>query len=42
MIHISESTLVLLIALGLYLLACVWFEITEAVGRWFTKRRDKK
>ena len=40
MIHISEGTLVLLVALGLYLLACVWFEITEAFHRW--KERRKK
>ena len=41
-INISEGTLVLLVALGLYLLACVWFEITDAVGRWFTQRRKKR
>ena len=39
--NISESTLVLLIALAVYILACVWYEITDAIGRW-KKRRKKK
>lgn len=39
--NISESTLVLLIALGLYLLACVWCEITDAIDRWKERRKKK-
>lgn len=39
--NISESTLVLLIALGLYLLACVWYEITDAIDRWKERRKKK-
>lgn len=41
MIHISESTLVLLIALAIYLLACLWYEITEAFHRWKERRKKK-
>lgn len=41
MIHISESTLVLLIAMALYLLACLWCEISDAIDRWKERRKKK-
>lgn len=40
-INISESTVVLFFALGLYLLACVWYEITDAIAKWKNRRKMK-
>ena len=39
--NISEGALVLFIALVLYVLAIVWYEVSEALDRW-NKRRKKK
>lgn len=40
-LNISEGAIVLFIALAIYLLAVVWYEITDAFASWKKRRKEK-